>query len=379
MDAVTKEQWALALLTARFDCAQQKFFQAEYGRRRRSPSVALALCLTLGAFGAHEFYMGRLRSAALRLLFCWTVIPALLALFDALFITQRAREYNARMAHTLAEIVEESFAAVRVHLSDDATEPTAWQVGVARTFDAPAPTRWPKDAPSTVPLPEEHVALTAYDAQPSDVPLEHPIAAQPAQKALPAPESEPAHTQSGEERDALSSSKPLRRDWARLGPSLDSLLTVVGAPADEAIARWEDVRTPEPHDVALDTLEVATVAPDEPAQFDALDNEVIALVLVADEYAKMTDTNEPLAAIIGAGPTSVAAPQSRVQRIVVRKVALVDGHPVAEARAHRDVIILGSDDEAQASIDAATEDARAEAMRLLATLVPSETLALASI
>jgi TM2 domain-containing membrane protein YozV len=133
MDAVTKEQWALALLTATFDCSQQKFFQAEYGRRRRSPAVALALCLTLGAFGAHEFYMGRLVSATLRLLCCWTLIPLLLALIDAWFITRRAHAYNTRMAHALAEIVEESFAAVRA----DAEA----QVGMAYLRTPPMPAR----------------------------------------------------------------------------------------------------------------------------------------------------------------------------------------------------------------------------------------------
>lgn len=168
MDSVAKEQWALALLTATFDCSQQKFFQAEYGRRRRSPAVALALCLTLGAFGAHEFYMGRLRSAALRLLFCWTLIPLLLALLEASFLTQRVHVYNTRMAHTLAEIVGESFAAVRAEASEKAAAqtslhaqplgPMTWQVGVARTFTPPAATRWPPTPPLSTPHAEERIA-----------------------------------------------------------------------------------------------------------------------------------------------------------------------------------------------------------------------------
>ena len=170
MDSVAREQWALALLTATFDCSQQKFFQAEYGRRRRSPAVALALCLTLGAFGAHEFYMGRLRSAVLRLLFCWTLIPLLLALFEASFLTRRVHAYNANMAHTLAEIVEESFAAVRAEMAERAVSQAprqedaqpfgqvAWQVGVARTFAPPAATRWPPTPPATPPRAEERIA-----------------------------------------------------------------------------------------------------------------------------------------------------------------------------------------------------------------------------
>ena len=79
---------------------------------------------------------------------------------------------------------------------------------------------------------------------------------------------------------------------------------------------------------------------------------------------------------MGAGPASVpASAPPRIQRIVVRKVALVDDRLIAEAQATRDVIIHGSDDEADAQIAAATDEARAEAMRLLAQMVPSETLA----
>ncbi|HEX2349746.1 MAG TPA: NINE protein [Ktedonobacterales bacterium] len=140
MNTVEREQWALALLTATFDCAQQKFFQAEYGRRRRSPAKALALCLTLGAFGAHEFYMGRLVSATLRLLFFWTLLPLLLALIDAMFLTRRVHAYNTRMAHALAEIVEESFAAARA----DAEA----QVGMAYLKTPPRTARRSQESPS---------------------------------------------------------------------------------------------------------------------------------------------------------------------------------------------------------------------------------------
>jgi TM2 domain-containing membrane protein YozV len=186
MDSIAKEQWALALLTARFDCAQQEFFQAEYGRRRRSPAVALALCLTLGAFGAHEFYMGRLRSAALRLLFCWTLIPLLLALYDALLLTQRVHSYNSHVAHILAEIVEESFAAVRAQdaisaaaerapvrprarrLEQPVQRPVqrpverpsaqpAWQPGLAHALASVTPTRWPHSAPLSLLLTEKRL------------------------------------------------------------------------------------------------------------------------------------------------------------------------------------------------------------------------------
>src|SRR5579859_4976209 len=73
----------LARLTARLDAAQQTFFQAEYGRHRRNPTTALLLCLLLGAFGAHYLYFGRVRAGLLRLAFCWTLVPLIMALFEA--------------------------------------------------------------------------------------------------------------------------------------------------------------------------------------------------------------------------------------------------------------------------------------------------------
>lgn len=428
MDAVAKEQWALAILTARFDCAQQKFFQAEYGRRRRSPAVALALCLTLGAFGAHEFYLGRLRSAALRLLFCWTLIPLALALIEASFLTQRVHAYNTRVAHTLAEIVEETFAAVReqpfaptqplVAKRPASPAPSAWRVGVARTFAAPAGIRWRQDAPPTVPLAEERIVpvtepqtaigvLLTVTAEPAPA-----LRAAPTTRPLPAPFDQPAPTTDAwridptEPLDApvFTSSTPLsRRERARLGPSLDALLDDLtqladdtetqrasqreAAPVSPPSAAIEETAPPTP---SLNTAPVDTAPADHPVdEADPLDlqppappvDDVPAPVAPpTEDYAKMMATDEPLAAIMGAEPASasvapaVGVTPSRVQRIIVRKVAMVDGQIVAEAKASRDVVISDADD-AEARIAAATDEARDEAMRLLATLVPAETLA----
>jgi hypothetical protein len=75
------------------------------------------------------------------------------------------------------------------------------------------------------------------------------------------------------------------------------------------------------------------------------------------------------------GAVAVPAPAPRSQRIVVRKVALLDGQRIAEARATRDVVITGAEREIAARIEAATDDARAEAARLLAALIAPESQA----
>lgn len=98
-DVRRQEVRQLARLVARLDPTQQMFFQAEYGRHRRNPTTAFLLCLLLGDFGAHYFYFGRYRAGVVRLLFCWTLIPGILALFDARTMVARTRRYNASLAH----------------------------------------------------------------------------------------------------------------------------------------------------------------------------------------------------------------------------------------------------------------------------------------
>jgi TM2 domain-containing membrane protein YozV len=88
-------------MTAQLAPAQVIFFQAEYGRHRRNPTTALLLCALLGGFGAHYLYFGRHRAGITRLLFCWTLVPAVLALFDAHTMTARALRYNASLANEL--------------------------------------------------------------------------------------------------------------------------------------------------------------------------------------------------------------------------------------------------------------------------------------
>lgn len=62
--------------------------------------VAGVLALFLGGFGGHKFYLGRPWQGLLYLVFCWTFVPAILALFEAIYYfamdEQRFNEkYNA--------------------------------------------------------------------------------------------------------------------------------------------------------------------------------------------------------------------------------------------------------------------------------------------
>lgn len=50
----------------------------------RNRGLAIALALFLGGVGVHRFYVGKVGSGFLYLIFCWTFIPAILALITAI-------------------------------------------------------------------------------------------------------------------------------------------------------------------------------------------------------------------------------------------------------------------------------------------------------
>ena len=52
----------------------------------KSKNVAGILALFLGGLGVHKFYLGNYGGGLLYLLFCWTWIPAIAALIEAIII-----------------------------------------------------------------------------------------------------------------------------------------------------------------------------------------------------------------------------------------------------------------------------------------------------
>lgn len=47
-----------------------------------SLTVYLLLALFLGGIGAHDFYVGKLVTGIIKLVFCWTGIPTIISLFN---------------------------------------------------------------------------------------------------------------------------------------------------------------------------------------------------------------------------------------------------------------------------------------------------------
>ena len=63
----------------------------------KKKSTAIILALFLGGFGAHKFYLRQSGWGILYLLFCWTFIPALLAIIDLIIlIVMSDSEFNRK-------------------------------------------------------------------------------------------------------------------------------------------------------------------------------------------------------------------------------------------------------------------------------------------
>jgi TM2 domain-containing membrane protein YozV len=48
----------------------------------KSKLTAIILAFFLGGIGIHKFYLGQAKQGIMYILFCWTMIPALIAFFE---------------------------------------------------------------------------------------------------------------------------------------------------------------------------------------------------------------------------------------------------------------------------------------------------------
>ncbi len=61
-------------------------------RRRKNQPTALILAILLGFIGIHKFYLRKIKSGILYLLFSWTFIPTLLTIFDVIGLAFKSKE-----------------------------------------------------------------------------------------------------------------------------------------------------------------------------------------------------------------------------------------------------------------------------------------------
>lgn len=63
----------------------------------KSKLLAILLALFLGGLGVHKFYLGENKNGFIYLLFCWTYIPALFGLFEAIsMIGMSTEKFNEK-------------------------------------------------------------------------------------------------------------------------------------------------------------------------------------------------------------------------------------------------------------------------------------------
>ena len=63
----------------------------------KSKTTATVLCFFLGVFGIHRFYLGQTGLGILYLIFCWTFVPALIALIDFIgFLLMSEETFNQK-------------------------------------------------------------------------------------------------------------------------------------------------------------------------------------------------------------------------------------------------------------------------------------------
>jgi len=84
----------------------------------KSKATAILLAFFLGGIGGHKFYLGQTGMGVLYLLFCWTFIPSLVALFEFIGLILMSEEDFNRKFNGVAvvegqkESVKDSAAAL---------------------------------------------------------------------------------------------------------------------------------------------------------------------------------------------------------------------------------------------------------------------------
>ena len=77
---------------------QQVYVTIEQPKGKRVSKVGyVLLALFLGGLGIHNFYAGRIGLGVLYLLFCWTFIPAIAALVQAIIAICKRSDANGQI------------------------------------------------------------------------------------------------------------------------------------------------------------------------------------------------------------------------------------------------------------------------------------------
>jgi|GEM_PF-6411919 len=98
-------------LAATLSPTQREIFQAEYNRRSKDYSIAMALAIVTGWWiGGHKFYLNKPIQGALHFFFSWTGVPLVFTIIDVFTMRGTIERYNNQVADEIA-------IAVRTHVA----------------------------------------------------------------------------------------------------------------------------------------------------------------------------------------------------------------------------------------------------------------------
>lgn len=93
-----------AIISARAEicpkCGVRQLAMSALGRATasgRNRIVAALFAILLGGLGIHKFYLGRVGQGILYLLFCWTLIPAVIGFIEGIiYLTMSDQEFESK-------------------------------------------------------------------------------------------------------------------------------------------------------------------------------------------------------------------------------------------------------------------------------------------
>ncbi len=88
----------------------------------KDKTVAALIAFFAGGLGIHKFYLGQAGAGLLYLLFCWTLIPSMIAFFECIgFLMMSDQEFNARFNSGLSAAPGANFSFGRESTKDKAS------------------------------------------------------------------------------------------------------------------------------------------------------------------------------------------------------------------------------------------------------------------
>jgi TM2 domain-containing membrane protein YozV len=310
-------------LRAKLTFEQQARFDALYERRKKQTGTARTLALpVLGTFGLEHFYLGHTVRGVLSVLFSWTLIPTVTALFD-LFSGDIKRQVD----YANQRVAQQVYTNVVQHTDQ---VPAA----AASVVNAPAPPA----APTPV------VAVAAPVVEATVVVAEAAAVAAPAVAASPAPETVIA-------ADSIPEPVAAAPVEAVAEEADETTTTTANFTRTDTTATWqagmaEPATTTETQTLTVGETDMVAVADD--VALPAAPTPETPVVVVLDE---------PAAVVVEATPAPAAAEAAPASDFMAAEGVLVfldDATPLEETPAPSPVVEAVAVDETQQSGSAET-------------------------